>query len=242
MKCAEACERFSPRVAIEDEAEPESLLLDISNLEHLWGSEERLVEQVQKFFTRRGYLVRSGLGETVGAAWAAAHFEKNPNDECRMTNEEPASSTFGIRHSSFTLPVQSLRIAEETAATLHELGIETVGQLMELPREGLAARFGDELLRRLDQLSGAGREVIEPRRAPAPLEASYALEEPTADRAVIVHVLQQLVDQLARQLAARDQGAVLLICSLYLTRSTMWNEHAESAAPGSAGGFCGVSH
>ena len=39
MKCAEACERFSPKVAIEEGAEPESLLLDISNLEHLWGSE-----------------------------------------------------------------------------------------------------------------------------------------------------------------------------------------------------------
>src|SRR4029450_8951762 len=50
VKLAEACERFCPRVAVEEGAEPESLLLDISNLEHLWGSEARLVEQVKKFF------------------------------------------------------------------------------------------------------------------------------------------------------------------------------------------------
>ena len=86
---------------------------------------------------------------------------------------------------------------------LRELGIETVGQLVALPREGLASRFGDELLMRLDQLTGAGREVIEPRRALAALKASYALEEPTGDLAVLVQVLQQLVEQLARQLAAR---------------------------------------
>jgi protein ImuB len=215
VKWAEVCERFSPRVALEDGPGPESLLFDVSNLEHLWESESQLVEQVRKFFTGRGYLARLGVGEAVGAAWAAAHFGKSPNDECRMTNEKTLGSSFVIRHSSFALPVQSLRIPEETAITLRELGIETVGQLMALPREGLAARFGDELLRRLDQLTGTGREVIEPRRALAPLETSYALEEPTGDRVVLMHVLAQLVDPLARELAARDQGAVLLVCSLH---------------------------
>jgi protein ImuB len=102
---------------------------------------------------------------------------------------------------------------------LRELGIETVGQLMALPREGLASRFGSELLRRLDQLTGAGREVIEPHRGLAALEASYALEEPTADRGVLKQVLKGLVDQLSRQLAARDQGAVLLVCLLRCTSS-----------------------
>ena len=74
-KCAEACERFSPRVALEDGAEPESVLLDISNLEHLWGNEGKLVGRVEEFFTQRGYLVRLAAAETVGAAWAKAHFE-----------------------------------------------------------------------------------------------------------------------------------------------------------------------
>ena len=48
----------------------------------------------------------------------------------------------------------------------------------------------------------------------AALETSYELEEPTADRAVLIYVLKQLVNQLARQLVARDQGAVLLVCLL----------------------------
>ena len=73
VKLAEACERFSPRVALEEGDEPESLLLDISNLEHLCGDEAKLVGQVEKFFTRRGYHVLLAVAETVGAAWAAAH-------------------------------------------------------------------------------------------------------------------------------------------------------------------------
>jgi len=232
VKWAEACERFSPRVALEEGAEPESLLLDISNLEHLWGSEARLVGQVKQFFTRCGYEVRLAVAETVGVAWAATHFaderagsSPSPIEDCKLQNEnyklqiaDPESNlqfTICNLHCSISsLPVQALRIANDTAAVLRELGIETVGQLMALPREGLASRFGSELLRRLDQLTGAGREVIEPRRALAALEASCALEEPTADRGVLRQVLEGLVDRLARQLTARDQGAVLLVCLL----------------------------
>ncbi len=75
-KLAEACEQFSPRVAVEEGDEPESLLLDISNLEHLYGSEAKLIRRVEKFFKRRGYRMRLAVAETVGAAWAAVHFEE----------------------------------------------------------------------------------------------------------------------------------------------------------------------
>jgi protein ImuB len=219
-KLAEECERFTPCVALEEGDEPESLLLDISNLEHLWGSEAELAAQVEKFFTRRGYHVRLAVANTIGLAWALAHFGKNPNDEIRMTNEK-TNSSFVIRHLSFAccseLPVEALRIPTDTASLLRELGIQTVGQLQSLPREDLTLRFGELLLRRLDQLTGAAREVIEPHRALAALEASHALDEPTADRAVLLHVLTQLVERLARRLAARDQGAVQLVCVLQCT-------------------------
>jgi protein ImuB len=97
---------------------------------------------------------------------------------------------------------------------LRELGIETLSQLLALPRDGLASRFGERLLRRIDQLTGAEVEVIEPHRALAALEATHALDEPTADRTVLAHVLDQLLKRLSRQLAARDQGAVRLVCVL----------------------------
>jgi protein ImuB len=194
-KLAEACERFSPSVALEDSDEPESLLLDISNLEHLWGSEASLTQQVEKFFTRRGYRV--------------------------MTNERANHSSFVIRHSSFNLyyelPIEALRLANETTALLRQLGIETVDQLAALPRAELTSRFGGQLLRRLDQLSATGREVVEPHRALAPLEVCCDLEEPTADRQMLAQVLGQLVERLTSQLAARDQGAVLMGCLLRCT-------------------------
>src|SRR4051812_10731785 len=208
LKLAEMCERFSPRVAVEESDEPESLLLDISNLEHLYASESKLAERVKTFFTRRGYQVRLAIGETVGAAWAAAHFDQKRNDDSQARNA-------GTTHSS--LPIEALRLDDDTAALLHELGVQTIDQLIALPREELASRFGDDLLRRIDQLTGCGRELIEPHRGLPPLSAHYALEEPTGDRGVLLYVLGQLVEQLSKQLAARDEGAVLLTCLLRCT-------------------------
>jgi protein ImuB len=218
VKLSEVCERFSPRVAVEEGDEPESLLLDITNLEHLYGSEAKLVEQVENFFKRRRYHVRLAAAETVGAAWAAAHFQQGTGGsrESRVESREPEGldKPAPSPQSPAPLPIESLRITEQITMLLRELGIETVDQLLALPRDGLASRFGDELLRRLDQVTGRGRELIEPHRGLPALEASCTLEEPTGDRGVLMHVLEQLVGQLSRQLAARDQGAVLLMCLL----------------------------
>jgi protein ImuB len=124
-------------------------------------------------------------------------------------------STLDSRLSTIQqLPIESLRIARDTADLLRQLGVETVGQLLSLPREGFASRFGDQLLLRLDQLTGAATEVLVPHHGLAALEAGCSLEHPTGNRAVLVHVLSELTEQLAAHLAARDQGAVLLVCKL----------------------------
>jgi protein ImuB len=207
-RLAEECERFSPAVAVEEGDSPESLLLDISGLCHLWGSEEGLVRKVEAFIENHGYQARMAVGETAGLAWAWAHFG-NPHDETRH-------SSFVIRHSSLNtkLPIESLRIADDTAALLRELGIETISQLMALPRKELASRFGEELLLRLDQMMAAAPEVLVPHREVPALKVVVSLEHPTGDRAALTHVLAGLTEQLARHLAARDQGAVLLVCAL----------------------------
>ena len=251
-KLAEACERFSPCVGLEEAVEPESLLLDISNLDHLWGSEAALVGQVEKFFKRRDYHVRLGVAETIGLAWALAHFGDGVACSCEAQrsmsmaapdmltpstmlthgahesippDEEPPAEPGAVDNFQFAapsphspapqLPIEALRISADTAALLRELGVETIDQLILLPREELTSRFGDELLRRLDQFTGAASEVVIPHRALPGLEVGRALDEPTADRAVLIHVLKELVEQLSRQLAARDQGAVLLMCLLH---------------------------
>src|SRR5262245_51624079 len=149
-KLAEACERFSPRVALEEGDEPESLLLDISNLAHLWGSENKLVAQAAALITKRGYRAQTAVADTVGQAWALARREQGAGSR-ELRTFAPRRAPSGWLHA----PCSLLRLPSDITALLRQLGIETVAQLLALPRESLAPRFGDELLHRLDQFTGA---------------------------------------------------------------------------------------
>ena len=220
VKLAEACERFSPRVALEEGDEPESLLLGYFESRTLVGQRSEAGRAGGKVFHAARLPRAAGRGGDGGSGVGGGAFRRR-KAECRRRNGRSqmqipnAPVPFASPQSSRHCPFNALRIADDTAALLRELGIETIDQLLALPREELASRFGDELLRRLDQLTGTGREVIEPHRGAARRwRRVMRWRSRRRDRAVLMHVLKQLVDQLARQLAARDQGAVLLMCAL----------------------------
>ena len=79
---AEWCETFSPIVGLEGGrpsekhavTRPESLLLDATGLAPLFDGEPALVERIARAFAQRGLFARTALADTVGAAWALAHF------------------------------------------------------------------------------------------------------------------------------------------------------------------------
>ena len=73
-KLAAWCGRFSPLVGLDDSAAPDSLLLDVTGLAHLFGGEGSLAKRVVRDFAHRGLAVRVAVADTIGAAWAVSHF------------------------------------------------------------------------------------------------------------------------------------------------------------------------
>ena len=73
---------FSPTVGLEliDDRDfkqgkrPAAILLDVTGLAHLFGDENHLARLLMKHLEADGYLGRVAIANTVGAAWAAAHF------------------------------------------------------------------------------------------------------------------------------------------------------------------------
>lgn len=71
------CEQFSPLVGIAS-PDDESLLLDITGLDHLFGSERALAEQLAEGLRRHRLYAQLAIADTVGAAFAAAHSAAMP--------------------------------------------------------------------------------------------------------------------------------------------------------------------
>lgn len=200
-RVAEWCEQFTPVVALEEVEQPESLFLDITGLTHLFHGETALVERICRAFARRNLELRLAIADTVGMAWGLAHFA------------EPVCIVQRGNATKFaSLPVAALRLPLATIETLHELGIERVGQLLSLPRDGLTARFGPLLVARIDQALGDKAELVAPHRAEAEIVASREFEFPLEQRAALETVLTQLIGEVATALAARQHGAIQLEC------------------------------
>ncbi len=111
------------------------------------------------------------------------------------------------------LPIAALRLEAEIEI-LAELGIQQIGQLLQLPREALAARFDPQLLLRLDQATGEAAEIIVPHRPPPEITAELELEFPSEDRQTVDTILARLMERISRELAARQRGAIQLECLL----------------------------
>jgi protein ImuB len=247
---AEACDRFSPFVGLEASDEPECLLLDITGLAPLFSGEESLADQVAEMCRQRGYRPQIAVADTVGAAWAIAHYGAPPvSDEVgwdQLAHASEGKSADLCRTSvccslptsrlSVTvippgqlvpalapLPVAALRLAEETVALLRGLGIVFVAQLADLPREGLQSRFGPPLVERLDQALGMVPEVIVARHAAPEPAATWSLEYPTAHRETLRQVLALLVRRVLEPLAARGQGVLELVCELVSSSSSSFS-------------------
>lgn len=187
------CERYTPLAA---PMPPGSFVLDITGAAHLFGGEKALCRDVLTRLAKQGFHARAGLADTAGCAWAIAHYGKKV--------VVPSGET---REALLPLPMAALRIPSETVAGLAQMGLRRIGDIAARPRAPLAARFGEELLRRLDQALGREDEPITP-QSPLPC---YSMEQDFAEPLVrdedLLSVLDVLVRRLCKVMEERGKGA-----------------------------------
>ncbi len=183
------CHRFSPLVGLAEEEPAETLLLDVTGIASLFGGEQAMNQQIENSFLQQHLMVRIGLGETVGAAWALAHYS-------------------GLH--LLELPIEALRLPPAMVEVLNRLGLECIGNLVPLPRDELKARFGAILLQRLNQALGQQAEIIPQIHAPADFTAEWTFEHPVTQQRVIHEVIKQLIERLCFSLLKQDNGSLQL--------------------------------
>ncbi len=205
LERAQAAQRYSPIVALEEGPAPESLLLDITGCGGCFGGEDRLLAQARRDLTEQGWTVRLAGADTAAAAWALAHYAAS------LCLAPPGQAAPLLE----PLPLAALRLPPETLALLAQLGLHHIGALLPLARHDLAARFGALLLRRLDEALGRMAEVVAaPEAAPA-LEVAETLDFPLERFEAICELLERLTQQLHHLLSRRNLGARQLECGLY---------------------------
>ena len=200
---ADWCERYTPLVACDP---PAGILLDITGCTHLFGNEEKLCHDVASRLQGFGFAARAAVASTIGAAWAAAHF--------RSTAITPKGQERALLAA---LPLSALRLAEHTVAALARVGLKCVGDICDLPRAPLAARFGNDALRQLDRALGRAAEPLNPRLPVPAYMAEKSFFEPIAREEDVLASIEHLAMRLAHTLTERGAGARQIELALFRT-------------------------
>jgi protein ImuB len=202
-KIADWCLRYTPLVACDA---PDGLVLDIGGCAHLYGGERELVADLGRRMALAGFAYRIAIAGTIGAAYAAAH-----------DGEPAAYETGGERALLAPLPLTALRIAPETVVSLARVGLKRVGDIVDLPRAPLTARFGAGLLRQLDRALGLEHEPLNPRLPVAPYVAEQRFHEPIAREEDVLGTVERLAARLGLALERRGDGARRIELTLFRT-------------------------
>lgn len=194
--------RFSPLVAVDP---PDGLYLDVTGCAHLFGGEQTMARRVVEAVRRLGISARAAIAPTCGCARAVARFAD------RGVSIVPAGRQ---RAALAPLPVRALDLDDDTDAALRDIGVERIGQLLDLPRSELPARFGCDLLLRLDRALGDAIETIEPVRPAAAPQTVRVFGGPTLRLESVEAAVRAALEDLCRALAGRQRGVRTLLVEL----------------------------
>ena len=190
---AKFCLRYTDAVAIDL---PDGLMLDVTGCAHLWGGEKNYIKEINSRLTKRGYDVRATMADTIGAAWAIAHYGgSSPIIESGKTLE-----------SILSLPPAALRLEAESTDRLYKLGLRKISQFINMPRPALRRRFGLFTLLRIDQALGNEEETIHPIIPIEPFRERLPCLEPIVTLTGITIALKRLLEAGSVRLEAKGMG------------------------------------
>lgn len=206
-RLAAACNRFSPWTAPD---EPDGLWIEATGLDLLYGGEAELLRHILSYLERLGLTARVAMAGTPGAARALAHFGR-----ATTIIAPPGEDACAIA----SLPVKALRLNADSVTLLNGLGLKTIGQLLDIPRASLRARFGKAITCRLDQALGEDGEALSP-LMPEPVYAARAeFADPLTALEGLERTARHLIEDITSQLKDDGKGARRFTLQLFDTQS-----------------------
>jgi len=198
---AQWCDRYTPLVGADG---ADGFLLDITGCAHLFGGEERLCADVTGRLRGFGFRARSALAGTPESARALARF--SPGGIVTEGGEAEA-----VR----PLPVAALGIAPDPVRALARAGLKTIADLADRPRAPLAARFGADLLDRLEGVLGEKIHPISPRRPLVEKQVEQLFPEPIGRVEDMLAALRDLAGRLAILMEQDGEGGRLFEAAFF---------------------------
>lgn len=188
--------QYTPRLSLQipDGAHAEAgLLLDIQASLRLFGGLDALLQRLRSELQALGYTVAIGCAPTATAAWLFARWQDG------VTARTDAQLNARLAH----LPVHLLVSLESRRETIEAIGVRVFRDLSQLPRSGLARRFGKPLLLEMDLALGRQPELRPWFEAPLRFASTLELLADVEHAEALLFAARRQLCELAGWLSAR---------------------------------------
>jgi DNA polymerase-4 len=180
------------------------IYLDASGLDRLYGTDDELAERIlHTIQDELGLLPQVGIAASKFAAETAARLSDPGNGQAISLGTE--------RDFLAPLPLILLPSSDDAYRLLTRLGIETIGQVAEMPVGALSRTFGKEGLLLHSLASGKDLRPLMPQFEAAPLSVETQLEFPLESLEQLSAYADRLASQLTTELNASSLVAGALI-------------------------------
>ncbi len=212
---AHAALAYTPMVCL---APPDTVLLEVQASLRYFGGLEALVGRLRQSLAPLGHRLHCVSAPTAhGAALlACAHESLHCPDRLRLQAALEA------------LPVEVLPSAQPHLASFAGMGLRALGELRQLPRGGVARRFGQGLLDELDRAFGDRPDPREPIVLPPSFRSELELFARADTTEQLLHGAQTLLLRLVAWLAA--QHAHVLRYRLVMKHEARWRDGGAAPA------------
>ena len=188
---------LTPRVALVDEA----VLMDVTGSLRLFGGLARLMQllaqRLAAFFDENGLQpqVERAQGATSLIALGRLRYQRGGSVVKKRVSQ---------------LPMHTLTAARPHLGVLERIGCRTWDDLLRLPRDGVARRFGAQLLEALDRARGSATDDYEWQLLPEHFEEKLELDALVIHAPALMAGVERLLVQLHAWLLGRQRG----LCAL----------------------------
>lgn len=187
---------------------PGAIVLEASASFRLFGPWPRFEKRLREELDTLGFRHRIALAPTPRAALVFAMLR----DGFALSDRD------GLPPTLDRVPVRRAALPGDIGERLHRMGVRTLKDVRDLPRDGLRRRFGIELLDHLDRLYGDADDPLAYYQPPDHFDARVELGYEVESHQALLFPLRRLVRDLAVYLSSRDGG---------VQRFTMRLEHEE---------------
>ncbi|MDX1811241.1 MAG: DNA polymerase Y family protein, partial [Gammaproteobacteria bacterium] len=196
--------QFTPEISI---LAPQGLLLEVKGSLQLFGGLSQLLTHIQHTLQEEwAYHTQMSVTPAPLASQMLAQYGQ-------ALIVEQASD---LRSVLAELPIEALLLEDyKLFQKLHNIGARQLQDLWRLPRPDLARRFGQALVKHLDQLLGLRPDIRARHEIPLCFDESLELPAEISDKKLILSSAELLLKRLVQYLQQQDAGLNRLLLRLY---------------------------